>query len=337
MKPLRRMTVALAVGAIMVTAACGGGEGGGLSDAPKAQDQPAAPGGGGTKILKMIETPGGPLSFVAYGVQKGYFTEEGIDLQLTPNPGGGTSNVPALLNDEYDVSGLDLVSTLITAGRGLPIKIVAAGSSTSQEPEGDFSAVLVKADSPIQGPKDLAGKTIGVNALKNINEVAIKAELEKQGVDPNSAKLVELPFPEILAAVQRGDVDAGVVIEPFSTIGQAQGLRVVHRPWWGIKPGLQIGAMIMTDKQIAEDPKLVDAFARAVKKTADEIKANPQAFRAALPALIKLDPALAGKVNLIQWQGDTDPKSVEIIGESMKKYGLLERGVNLDYDKLIVH
>lgn len=336
MKPIRKTWTALAVGTLMAAAAaCGGSEGGGLSDAPRNERQAGGSGDAELTTLKMVETPGGPMSFVSYGVQQGFFEEEGIDLQVRPNPGGGTSNVPGLINGEFDVSGLDIPSVLISVGRGLPLKIVAAGSSTAGTPELDFAGVLVKQDSPIQSSKDFAGITMGVNALRNINEVAIRPELEKQGIDPNNINFVELPFPEILAAVGRGDVDAGLVIDPFVTIGQAQGLRVVHRPWVGLKPNLQIGAMIMTEDKVEQDPELAEAFARAVRKTAETIKGDPDAFRAELPNLTELSPELAQKVNLIQWQGKTDPESVKLIGETMKKYGLLEG--EIDYDALILN
>jgi NitT/TauT family transport system substrate-binding protein len=320
---------------LMLSTACGGSEGGGLSDAPAGETTEAEGGSGEMTTLKMAETPGGPLSFIAYGVKQGYFEEEGIDLQVTPNPGGGTSTVPALLQGEYDVMGLDLVSAITSIQAGLPLKMVTAGSATSEDAESDFAGVLVKPDSPIQGPEDFEGIRMGVNALGNVNELAIRSTLEDQGMAEDAISPVELPFPEILAAIGRGDVDAGILIEPFVTIGEKQGLRVVHRPWVGIKPGLQIGTIIMTEDKINENPDVVDAFARAVKATADDIREDPDAFRAALPELIELDPALATEINLIQWRGESDMESIELTGELMAKYGLIEE--EIDYEDAVIH
>jgi NitT/TauT family transport system substrate-binding protein len=212
--------------------------------------------------------------------------------------------------------------------------MVSAGSATSDEAEGDFSAVLVKADSPIQGPADFDGVRMGVNALLNVNELYIQSTLEEEGKPDSAISPIELPFPDILAAITRGDVDAGIVIEPFATIGQSQGLRVVDRPWHAIKPGLQIGTMVMTEQVVAEDPDVAERFARAVQATADDVRADPAAFRAALPALIELDPALAEKINLIQWRGASDRESIELTGELMTEYGLID--AEIDYDEIIV-
>ena len=335
MKSSKIALTALTAAVLMLSTACGGSEGGGLSDAPDAGGGEGGGDSGELTTLTMAETPGGPLSFIAYGIQQGYFEDEGIDLKVQPNPGGGTSSVPALLQGEYDVMGLDLVSAITSIQAGLPIKMVAAGSATSEEPEGDFAGVLVKADSPIQGPEDFEGIRMGVNALGNVNELAINSVLEDQGLPASAISPVELPFPEILAAIGRGDIDAGIEIEPFVTIGENQGLRVVYRPWVGIKPGLQIGTMVMAQEKIDEDPDVVDAFARAVKATADDIQENPDAFREALPTLIDLDPALAQEINLIQWRGESDMESIELTGELMAKYGLIDE--EIDYEDAVLN
>jgi NitT/TauT family transport system substrate-binding protein len=336
MKPSKTAWALLAVAMLMLSSACGGSDSGGLSDAQGGGSDKSDSGGqGGLTPLTMAETPGGPLSFITYGIQRGHFEDEGIDLTVKPNPGGGTASVPALLQGDFDVMGLDLVSAITSISRGLPIKMVTAGSATSDDADGDFAGVLVKVDSPIQGPEDFNGIKMGVNALGNINELAIDSTLEDQGLPKDAIKPVELPFPEILAAIGRGDVDAGILIEPFVTIGEKQGLRVVHRPWVGIKPGLQIGTMVMTEDKIKEDPDLVDAFARAVQATADDIREDPDSFRAALPELVDLDPALAQEINLIQWRGASDMDSITLTGELMKKYGLIDE--EPDYEEAVLH
>lgn len=332
----RRIGIALVAGALLLSTACGGAEGGGLSDAHQQGGSGSGAGTGNLTPVKMVETPGGPISFISYGIQQDCFADEGIDLTVEPNAGGGTSVVPQVLSGEFDVAGLDLVSALTTMSRGLPIKMIAAGSSTSTKPAGDFAGLLVKPNSPIKGPEDLAGTSIAVNALRNINEIAIRDALDEEGIPRSKVKLVEMPFPEILAAVQRGDVDAGLEIEPFVTIGQAQGLKVIHRPWVGVKPDLQIGTMVMTEEKINEDPKLVDSFAAAVKCTADTIRQDPDAFRKALPKLIpEMTPEVANQMNLIQWKGKSDLESIELTGERLLKYGLIDKPV--DYNAVTLH
>lgn len=75
---------------------------------------------------------------------------------------------------------------------------------------------------------DLAGRTIAVNALKDVGETVIKAALKKSGVDPNSVKLTPLPFPSMRSALGNGQVDAIWTPEPFlSRAINLDGTRVV--------------------------------------------------------------------------------------------------------------
>ena len=85
-------------------------------------------------------------------------------------------------------------------------------------------------DGPIKSGKDLEGKTIAVNTLKNICEVTIKASLEKEGVDVDKLKFTEVPFPDMLAALENGRgrrLRGGAVREP----GQG-GARARDRPFY---------------------------------------------------------------------------------------------------------
>lgn len=289
-------------------------------------------GSGGLQQITVAETAGTPLAFLTYGVQRGFFEQQGLDVNAEASTGGATV-IPSLLSGDIDVAGSNMVSVMIAQSQGVPVTMVAAGTSTAQEPENDFSGLLVRGDSPIQRPQDLAGKRIAVNTLKNINDVVIFSALSERGVDISGLQLVEMPFPDMAAAIQRGDVDAGMLIEPFLTQGRAQGLRPVLRPYSELRPGLQIGTYAMTDQRIAENPDLVARFQRGVQQTADAIKADPQAFRAALPEIAEFDPDLAQRVNLPQWRGRTDQGSVELIKDGMLRYGLIES--DLSYEDIV--
>ncbi|MQA13256.1 MAG: PhnD/SsuA/transferrin family substrate-binding protein [Pseudonocardiaceae bacterium] len=289
-------------------------------------------GGAGMRQITVAETAGTPLAFITYGVQRGFFEQQGLDVNAEASTGGATV-IPSLLSGDIDVAGSNMVSVMIAQSQGVPVTMVAAGTSTAQDPENDFSGVLVRGDSPIQRPQDLAGKRIAVNTLKNINDVVIFSALSQRGVDISGVELIEMPFPDMAAAVQRGDVDAGMLIEPFLTQGRAQGLRPVLAPYSDLRPGLQIGTYAMTDQRIAEDPELMQRFQRGVQQTADAIRADPQAFRTALPEIAEFDPDLAQRVNLPQWRGRTDRASVELIKDGMLRYGLIES--DLAYDDIV--
>lgn len=316
MKTWPRLGAVVAAAALLTTG-CGGSETSTAADSD------------GVMTVRIAETAGAPLNFLTYGDQQGFFADAGIDLEITSSSGGATV-IPQLVSGDLDVAGSNVVSGLIAIGEGLPIQLVAAGTSTSDDPAQDFSALMVPQGSPITGIAQLEGRKIAVNSLRNINDIVIGSELEEAGLSYDSVQFVEIPFPEMAAAVQRGDVDAGMLIEPFITVAEGQGMQIIGRPYSDLRPGLQIGTYLMSEELVGSSPELVSAFQEAVQTTADSIAEDPEAFRAALPEISEIDPALAEQVRINQWQGTNDRESIELVMGLMVDYGLIDEPVDLD-------
>ena len=189
---------------------------------------------------------------------------------------------------------------------------------------------MVRADSPAADIGDLEGQRVAVNSLRNINDIVLGSMLEEAGLSFDSVEFVELPFPDMAAAVQQGDVAAAMLIEPFLTIAEQQGMRIIGRPYSDLKPGLQIGTYVMSEQFVADNPDTVTAFQEGVQATADAIREDPDGFRAALPEIGDIDPALAEQVRINLWRGGSDRESLELIQDLMVRYELLEEPVDLD-------
>ncbi|GAA4087565.1 ABC transporter substrate-binding protein [Actinomadura miaoliensis] len=284
----------------------------------------------GLRQIKVMDTAGMPSAFLTYGVQRGYFRAEGLDVRMQTSAGGAAA-IPALVNGGLDVAGSNVVSAVIAMNRGLPVRMVGSGTSTSTDPERDFSGLVVPAGSPIRSAADLVGKKVAVNTLRNINDIVIDASMRKAGAAAPNARYVEMGFPDMAPALERGDVDAAMLIEPFLTTAVGKGMRVVGRPYSDTRHGLQIGTFLMAAAKAREQPELVSAFQAGVRRTAESIARDPDAFRAALPKIAGFAPALAAKINLPGWNGTTDRASVELIASSMRRLGLTDEP--FDYDK----
>lgn len=317
MTPWSRLGAAVAAAALLTTAACSGS-----GSAPQA-------GADGTIPLRIAETAGAPLNFLTYGDEQGFFADAGLDLEIASSSGGATV-IPQLVSGDLDVAGSNIVSGMIAISQGLPLRMVAAGTSTSEDPEQDFSALMVAADSPVGGIGELAGQRIAVNSLRNINDIVLGNGLEQAGLSYDAVEFVEIPFPEMAAAVERGDVAAAMIIEPFITVAEGRGLRIIGRPYTDLRPGLQIGTYLMSEQLVASSPELVASFQQAVQATADSIAADPAAFRAALPRISETDPALAENVRINLWRGTTDRESLELVMGLMVDYGLVDAPIALD-------
>ncbi|MGY1824317.1 ABC transporter substrate-binding protein [Geodermatophilus sp. SYSU D00079] len=308
-------------GVALLATACGG-------DA----DSPAAGGseGGGLTTITVAETAGTPMFLLTYGEREGYFADAGLELELTSSAGGATV-IPQLVGGDLDVAGSNVVSALVAASQGLPLRMIAAGTSTAQDPENDFSALMVRSDSPVTDIAQLQGQRVAVNTLRNINDIVLGSMLEDAGLAPDAVEFVELPFPDMAAAVDKGDVAAAMVIEPFVTLAEQQGMKIIGRPYTATRPGLQIGTYLMSTQALQENPGIAEDFLQAVQTTADAIRQDPAAFRAAIPEMSDTtSPELAQSVRLPDWQGTSDRESLEQIQDLMVRYGLIEEPVDLD-------
>jgi NitT/TauT family transport system substrate-binding protein len=305
-------TIVAALSLALLVGACGGDDEGSVS-------------GGGTAKLKVQETAGVPSAFVGFGIEKGIFREHGLEIDLQAAQGGATA-IPSLVNGDVQVAGSNVVSLLIAAGKGVPVRAIAGGTNARNSGE-DFGALLVAKGGAIKQPQDLEGKTIAVNTLQNITDVVVKAALEKQGVDVSTLKMSEVPFPEMMPALKKGDVDAAFSIEPFVTQSVGAGAEVLNYSYVETESGLQVGAYAAAAQFAEENGDAIGRFQDAIRETAEYVTGHEDEFRTFLSEQAKISPKLAERIVLPKWTGEVDEASVQHTSELMQKYGLVKEAV----------
>jgi NitT/TauT family transport system substrate-binding protein len=305
---MRIATSAVACLTALTVVACGDSSGGG-----SAVGEPAT--------VRVQDTAGVPSAFLEYGVDRGFFKSRKLTVKVQPSQGGATV-VPSVVSGSVDIGGSNLVSVLLAQSKKIPVKIVAPGTFAGTKPEEDFSGIIVGKDSDIRDPKDLEGKTLAVNTLKNVAEVTAKESLQKKGVDVSKIKFTEVDFPDMVGAVEAGRVDAAFAIEPFVTAAKGAGDRVVDRSYVGTKPGLQIGCYFASEQYLAKNKDVVKRFRAGVAQTAKAIESDPAAFRKFLPKASKIPPPAAQKSALPTWKANSDKASVDLTAGLMKKFGV---------------
>jgi NitT/TauT family transport system substrate-binding protein len=316
-----RALMALAIAAL-VLAACGGDDEGGGGGS-------ASGGGSGPTTLAVQETAGVPSAFVAFGMAKGFFDKQDLQIDLQPSQGGATA-VPSLVSGKIQVAGSNVVSLLIAASKGLPIQAVAPGTSAHGAGQEDFGALVVAKGSDIRKVSDLAGKSVAVNTLQNIAEVVVKASLEKSGVDPDRVRLREIDFPEMGAALAKGDVDAAFLIEPFVTTARGEGGRIIDYSYVTTEPNLQVGAYAVSRKFAQENPDAVKRYRAAVGETATYLMAHQDEFRRFLAERVKTPAKLARSMELPTFTTSLNTESMQKTAGLVRKYGLVQDEVKVD-------
>jgi NitT/TauT family transport system substrate-binding protein len=166
--------------------------------------------------------------------------------------------------------------------------IAAAALYASAAPT---SVLMVPKDSPLKTAKDLDGKTLGVNGLKNIAEYAPSMWIDKNGGDASTVKFVEVSPQEGPAALDAHRLDAAFVAEPQITQAKATS-RVFAKPYDVLGEGWMIAGYFTTRQWVEAHPDLLRKFQAAMHETAVWANANPDKSADILAKYTKLDPAL---------------------------------------------
>lgn len=277
----------------------------------------------GPMPLKVGYIPVGDCLQLYVAEAEGYFKAEGLEVAGLPMKGGAVI-APAVEGGELVIGWSNTVSIILAHVKGFDFAFLAPGAE-GVAGTNDVHALLVPAGSPIASVKDLAGKTVAINTLGNINEAAMRALAEKAGIPPDSIRLVEIPFPDMAAAMSRGSADAALAIEPFVTDATTRGLARVldpspHAPFGS--PYL-IGGWFAKKAWLAAHPTEAAAFARAVAKAAAFIAASPEVARDILGQRTKLAPELAQKIVLPRFPETLSPAALQGVIDVSARFGLI--------------
>lgn len=323
----RRAMALVGVMALLV-AACGDDDDGG--DAQAGGDD-----GGDTTAaeeLTTIEVGVVPVVDVAplyLGIQQGFFEEEGLDVQPAIAQ-GGAAIIPAVVNGDQEIGFSNIVSLLIGQIEGLPVQVISQGIQATDDPDNDTAAIAVPADSDIQEPADLEGKTIAINTLRNISELTVKAALDGEGVDTSTLNFVEVPLPDMVGQLEAGQVDAAGLVEPFITTGKGAGHRMIIYDRVATEPEMTIATYFTSTQFLESDPDVVEGFVRAMNRSLEYATENADQARQAIAEYTEIPPDVLEQVVLPLWQTDLNQDSIELIAELMVTHGIAEEQADVD-------
>jgi NitT/TauT family transport system substrate-binding protein len=180
-------------------------------------------------------------------------------------------------------------------------------------------------DSGIESPADLEGKSVAVNALSNVAEITTRAQIADAGGDPDAVEYVEIAFPDMIAALEQGDVDAIFAVEPFKTLAaqQLDAVEVVN-PYGGRLDGFPVAGFQTTAEFAETNPNTVAAFQRAMVKASQLATDEPEQVVEILPTYTELTPELAADLTLPEFVSEIDVSRLAVVADLMVEFGLLQ-------------
>ena len=320
-----RHWIPLLTASLLALAACGGGDDdGGSADATSSGES------GGVREVTVGMLPILPTAALYAGIEEGFFEDRGIEVTVETGQ-GGAALLPAVMAGQIDFATSNPVSLLQARGEQLDVRVVAHWTSALSEGDQDINGVVAAAGSGIESAADLAGQTVAVNTLNGMGGLTIREAVRQDGGDPDAVEFVELPFPDMPAALSGGNVDAVWVPEPFLSSLQAAGNTVVSYSSMESVPGHPTQLFFTSPQLLGSDPQLVEDFTAAVEETLEFADANPDAVKAQIAQVLpQLPPEAAENVRLEEFGTDLRRQQLEELGELMVEDGLLEEEADVD-------
>ena len=215
------------------------------------------------------------------GKERGYFDQEGIDLDIQEGRGSGVT-VQAVAAGTANFGYVDIPTMIKAASKGAPVTAVGVALQTSP------MSVMAFADKNIRKPEDIKGKTVAVTPGDSMSQIW-PLFLKRTGLKQNEFQTVAGDAQTKLNAVINGRADLllGYVMDQAIKLQDA-----VHKPVYPIRfadfgVNMVSSGIVVQKDYLAKNVDLVRRFMRAATRSLEESAKNPDA---AVDAMLKANP-----------------------------------------------
>jgi NitT/TauT family transport system substrate-binding protein len=244
-----------------------------------------------TGTIHVLAVPIDLYAQAYYAQDLGLFKAAGLDVEITTLANGGVT-ATALAGGSGDIGVSNTVQIATAIAKGLPLTVIAgAGMYTTKAPS---TAICVTKASPLRTARDLEGKTLAVAALNDQSTVALKKWMTDNGADYKKVRMIELGYPEMIAALPAGRIDAAMLAEPWQTTARNGDDRLYAKPFDSIAPEFNIGVWATTRGWAQAHPDAVKRFAGAIYAAAKWANAHHDESALILAKYAKADPKVIG-------------------------------------------
>jgi len=236
--------------------------------------------------LRLNWTPSAEHAFIYLGIDKGFYKEKGIDLQVLPSE--GSTIVAQLIGNKNNDFGLISGDTLVMSKiKGVPITALATLYHSSP------AVIYSLKEKNITEPRDLEGKKLGV-LIKSTTFQQYQGMLNSAGVD--RSKITEVPVSGNVQELLSGSVDAAMHYTNYLPIQIRElgyNINEIFMKDYGINIYSQ--TLITNGDYIKNKSDLVQRFVDASLKSLEYTKTHPEE---AIDSLLKYHPELDRKLQM---------------------------------------
>lgn len=238
--------------------------------------------------LVLDYTPNTNHTGIYVAKDKGFYEEEGIELEIVQPPEDGSPALVASGNAEFGVSYQDTIAPAYSRENPLPVTNIAALV------QHNTSGIISLKGNGIERPKGMEGKKYATWGM-DVEQSIIKNVVETDGGDFSKVELIPSNFSDIITGL-KNDIDAVWIFYGWDGIAaKVNGLDFDYFAFKDINDTFDYytPTLIGNDKFMEENPEITKAFLRATKKGYEFAIENPEE---AGKILVEANPELDEKI-----------------------------------------
>jgi NitT/TauT family transport system substrate-binding protein len=229
----------------------------------------------GKKLIRIGEVTRSLFYAPQYvAIEKGFFAEEGLDIELTTTP-GGDKTMTALLSNVIDVALVGSETSIYVYQQDAEDPVINFAQLT--QTDGTFLVAREKIDG--FDWSSLKGTTFLGQRVGGMPQMAGEFAMKKHGIDPHAdmEMIQNVDFANIAPAFASGTGDYVQLFEPTASIFEKEGQGHVVASF-GTESGLLPYTVFMAKNSFIEgNDSHVQAFTNAVYKAQRWVKDNDAA------------------------------------------------------------
>jgi NitT/TauT family transport system substrate-binding protein len=279
-------------------------------------------------LTKMTIATGVDPAFSQFYVAKegGLFEKNGLDVTINTGP-SGSAMIPFLVNNQVQAAyGSDLAGVI---NHQVDNNIVAVADGTYLA---NWESVIGR---NVESLEALKGKKVGV-AFGTGAEIYWRRLMTARKLDPAGYKLVNVEAPEMLAALERGDIDAFAVWEPWPTRAL---MGIKNTKVLATSEGIynNINFIYMNRGWIEQNRPTAEKFIKALCEANDVIEKDRATATKQVAKFLKMPVELATELMpKLEFDMNWKPRSLETIRDSEQLLADQKKlKAPLDYSKYV--
>ena len=246
--------------------------------------------------VRIAGTPDADIAGALWGAHSGVFQRAGLDVQVQ-RLNSGAAVLAGIIGGSLDVGKSSPFGLLAAIAKGVPLVFEAIADL--YDANSPIAGFVVAKNGPINGPKDMAGKTIASPALGDLFSTVSSAWIDAAGGNSKATSFVELPIPLIVNAIAAGRVDGAMLVNPYFQIAKDSGsCKVIGYPFNVVARNFGVSFYFCLKTYAQANADVLARFRRGLTEASTYALAHKAEVTPVIVDYTKLDRALIDKLPL---------------------------------------